>query len=320
MTPNPQDKSQHYSIRRLSPFRGTLHILETQDAQAYTEDGLLWHIQIRAVLPRQSWGILDQSQAMRIIIVGEWTAQSGLKRVPLNPLLNHQEVENTIGQILTELEKYNEHLPFPAEDIFELWLLDAEQKMPLALLASGRDEDRLTSPPTMRWKAAEITDHSFISRALLESNRREQEKQHYHYEVINSQVRKLAGTTGCAQWFKRTPDGGGIGLRGEHLATSLEGRSLSGDAFPEVLIRETGGDQLSTAMMMEYIEWSAPRLLTLLGLNVATRKCLEGMAFRQALEVNKYYRLYPEVFDETRLNAALVEAQLRRASGDQGES
>ncbi|NNF95745.1 MAG: hypothetical protein HKM94_02310 [Halobacteria archaeon] len=312
------DEFQHYSIRRLSPFRGTLHILETQDAQAYTKDGLLWRIQIRTVLPRQSWGALDQPLSMRVVIVGEWTAKSGLLRIPLNPLLNHHEVDNTVSQILSGLEKYHEQLPFPAEDIYELWLLDSKQQLPLALLASSRDEDHLTNPPTMRWKAAEISDHSFTSKALLESSRPEQEKLQYHYEVINSQVRKLAGTTGCAQWFRRTPDGGGIGLHGEHLQSSLQGRSLSADVFPELLIREAGGDQLGTAMMMEYIDWLAPRLLTLLGLQTATRKYLEDLAFKRALEVNKYYRLYPEVFDETGLNAALVEAQLRYSSGEQG--
>jgi len=34
--------------------------------------------------------------------------------------------------------------------------------------------------------------------------------------------------------------------------------------------------------------------------------------------VNKFYRLYPEVFDEVGLNAVLVEAQLRRSAGEQG--
>lgn len=318
MSLNSSAELQHYSIRRLSPFLGTLHILETQYAQAYTEDGLLWRIQTRALLPRQSWGTLDQPLSMRVVMVGEWTANSGLKRVPVNPLLSRDEIDKAISQILAGLEKYHEQLPFPAQDIFELWLLDSKLQMPLALLASSRDEAHLTNSPAMRWKAAEISDHSFTSRALLESNRPEQEKRQYHYEVINSQVRKLAGTTGCVQWFRRTTDGGGIGLHGEHLQNSLPGRSLSADAFPELLIREAGGSQLSTAMTMEYIEWLAPRLLTLLGLRAATRKYLEEHAFKQALEVNKFYRLYPEVFDEVGLNAVLVEAQLRRSAGEQG--
>ena len=90
------------------------------------------------------------------------------------------------------------------------------------------------------------------------------------------------------------------------------------DTFPELLIREAGGNQLATAMLMDYIEWLAPRLLTLLGLQPATRRYLEDLAFRQALEVSRYYRLYPEVFDETGLNAVLVEAQLRRSAGETG--
>jgi len=305
---------QHYSIRRLSPFRGTLHILETSNAQAYTVDGRIWRLQIRAVLPRQSWGRLDQPLTSRVIIIGEWTTMTGLRRVPLNPLLDRNEVENTIGELLVAVEKYHDQLPFPAEDNFELWLLDAKQQMPLALLASSRDEDHLSIAGTMRWQAAEITDHSFISEALLASNRPFQEKQLHHYEVINSHVRKLAGTTGRAQWFKRTVDGKGIGLQGQHLAPDLQGRRLGAAAFPELLIYEMGDTDLNTAIMADYIDWLAPRLLTLLTLYPATRKRLEALAFKQALEVEKYYRLYPEVFDEVRLTAALVEAQLRRAS------
>ena len=319
MTSYFRDEFQHFSIRRLSPFRGTLHILETREAQAYTDDGLLWMIQIRAILPRQSWGSLDQSMATRIILAGEWTARSGLKRVPLNPLLDHDEVETAITNRVAGLEKYHEQLPFPSEDIFELWLLDSKQHMPLALLSSSRDGDHLKCPPSLRWKATEISDHSFTSKALIESSRPEQEKLQYHSEVINSQVRKLAGSTGCAQWFKRTRDGAGVGLHGEHLPDMLQGRSLPVETFPELLIREDGGDELGSAMMMEYIEWSAPRLLTLLGLHASKRKQLEELAFKQALEVSKYYRLYPEVFNETQLNAVLVEAQLRLSAGEHSE-
>ncbi len=316
MTLNSRNDFQHFSIRRLSPFRGTLHILESANAQAYTEDGQLWRIQIRVVLPRQSWGSLDRALATRVVVVGEWTSKSGLVRLPQNPLLDNKEVDKAVIHILAGLEKYHEQLPFPATDNFEFWLLDAKHFMPLALLASSRDEEHLTSPSSLRWKAAEISDHSFRSRALLESNRPEQEKLQYHSEVINSQVRKLAGSTACGQWFRRSQDGGGVGLFGEHLQHNLPGRNLPADAFPELLIRELGGDQLGTAMVMEYIEWQAPRLLTLLGLQVATRKYLEDLAFRQALEVSKFFRLYPEVFDEAGLNSALVEAQLRRSAGE----
>lgn len=309
---------QHYSVRRLSPFRGTLHVLETHNAQAYTEDGRIWRLQIRAMLPRQSWGRLDQVMSSRIVIIGEWTAKTGLQQVPLNPLLDRQEIAYTIDELLAGLEKYQDQLPFPAEDNFELWLLDAKQQMPLGLLASSRNQDHLPNPATMRWKAAEISDHSFVSAALLDSKRPQQEKQQHHYEVVNSIIRKLAGTTGRAQWFKRTADGQGQGLTGQHIAIELEGRQLPVEAFPELLVQEKGETELDTAIITDYINWLAPRLLTLLTLAPATRQRLETLAFEQALEVEKYYRLYPEVFDESGLTAALVEAQLRRASGDFG--
>lgn len=310
------NRLKHYSIRRLSPFRGTLHILETRDAQAYTENGRNWRLQIRTLLPRQSWGSLDQSLSKRVVMVGEWATNTGLRQMPLNPLLDRREIEGNISELLLGVEKYHDQLPFPSEDHFELWLLDAKQQWPLALLASSRDEDQLNLSATMRWRAAEITDNSFVSAALLAANRPQQQKQLHHYDVMNSLVRKLAGTTGRAQWFNRTPDRSGIGLNGQHIAKKLEGRLLPAEAFPELLVHEAGDSELNTAIVADYISWLAPRLLTLLTLQPATRNRLEILAFKQALEVEKYYRLYPEVFDESGLTTALVEAQLRRSSGD----
>jgi hypothetical protein len=50
----------------------------------------------------------------------------------------------------------------------------------------------------------------------------------------------------------------------------------------------------------------------MLPLEKATRAELEILARRRPFEVLRYNRLYPELMDETQVNAARVEATLRR--------
>ena len=38
---------QYYSVRRLSPFRGLLQVIENQGARALSIDGINWQVQVR---------------------------------------------------------------------------------------------------------------------------------------------------------------------------------------------------------------------------------------------------------------------------------
>src|SRR3989304_3033057 len=60
-------------------------------------------------------------------------------------------------------------LPFPLADILELWLLDAKERMPLALLASTLEH---MAPPRVTyttWRAALAEDEGFVATSLAPS-------------------------------------------------------------------------------------------------------------------------------------------------------
>ena len=54
------------------------------------------------------------------------------------------------------------------------------------------------------------------------------------------------------------------------------------------------------------------------GLEREERLRLEGYARRYALEVERFFHLYPAVADEKAMSAIRVEARLRLAAGDDG--
>jgi hypothetical protein len=66
--------------------------------------------------------------------------------------------------------------------------------------------------------------------------------------------------------------------------------------------------------MADYVAWSAPRLLTLHSLRDATRAQLEMAARSQAEAVDALFPLYPRILDRALIDAARVEARLRRAA------
>jgi len=77
-------------------------------------------------------------------------------------------------------------------------------------------------------------------------------------------------------------------------------------------LREAWEAPEAQALVTAYLAWLAPLLLTLPDLPDAVRGPLEQAARLRALEVEALHRIYPRVVDRDQLNAALVEAALRR--------
>jgi hypothetical protein len=48
-----------YAIRRLSPFLGVLHILNTEHGMAVTANGIDWQVQVKIKTRTPGWGSLD---------------------------------------------------------------------------------------------------------------------------------------------------------------------------------------------------------------------------------------------------------------------
>lgn len=290
-----------YAQRLLNPYRGVVHVLRYQSAEAVTTDGIHWDIyvandELLKGLPRHK---KIQTSDIRY---GNWSRKKGLKRGPLYPSEDFKRMEAQGALAFEALLKLHERLPFPLRDYLELWLLDPVG-LPLVLLTSVPNESEMEQNPTLHWRAGHVAQEHFAS--SVESG------PHSAADMLTCYIAEQAGTPPVAQWFERQPDGSGIGLTGHNLPVSYQGRDLVPEAFPPALISPGLGDDSQRRLVEDYMAWQAPCLL-MLPLERATRGGLEILARQQPFEVLKYNRLYPEVMNEAQINAARVEAALRR--------
>ncbi|MGE5241264.1 MAG: hypothetical protein ACM3NI_06405 [Bacteroidota bacterium] len=281
--------ARYYSMRRLSPYQGTVQVVETPGFRAITSDGLTWRVQY---LHRRS----------RFAPNMVWRRDgSG----------NLTETEETREFI--EAMKAHPAFPFPAADNLELWLLDAKDHKPLAILASTFGH--VTPPRTMDtvWHAALVGDNSFIASSLSAGGAAGASPVP-HRDVLDRCVQKAAGALDRAQWFRREDDGGGTGLHGCRVDSAQVGRKLERAAFPELLLREDWEDERERNLVRDYHDWQAPHLLTHRQLTHATRDRLERAACRQTEKLYKVRHFLPEIVNPDLLKVAFVEAVIRRSN------
>lgn len=288
-----------YAQRLLNPYRGVVHVLRYQSAEAVTTDGIHWDIyvandELLKGLPRHK---KIQTSDIRYC---SWSRSKGLKRGPIYPSDDFKRMEAQGAIAYEALLKLHDRLPFPLCDHLELWLLDPVG-LPLVLLSSVMSDNEMELHPLLEWHAGHVAQQEFVSDAVETSCNAARELTRY--------VKEQGGTPTVAQWFERQTDGGGIGLTGHHMPVALQGRELGHEAFPELLLSCGLGDEQRRQLVDDYLTWLAPCLL-LLPLQEEIRRELETLARQQPFEVLKYSRLYPEVADETQINAARVEAAL----------
>ena len=283
--------ARYYSMRRLSPYQGTVQVAETTGFRAITSDGMTWRVQFL-------------NQRSRLSSHAVWRADgSG----------NLAETERT-REFIAAMQN---HPPFPfmPADNIELWLLDAKQHRPLAILTSTLER---IAPPRVAdsvWHAALAGDDSFMAPSLSSGAGRGDPVSHIpHREVLNRCVQKAAGPLERAQWFRRASDGSGTGLHGSRLDPGQIGRQLERKAFPELLLREEWEDEREKKLVHDYHDWQAPNLLTHRHLARATRDRLERAACRQAEKLYKVRHFLPEIVNTDLLNVAFVEAVIRRSA------
>ena len=184
-------------------------------------------------------------------------------------------------------------LPFPAADKFEYWLLDPVDDSPLALIFScteGVQMGRFPSHP--EWTALP----SAVMRIELTSEEKERSDTPVNYR-LEQLVAERAGKKPHARWFQRRP--------GEP------------DEFPPLMIREDWGNEADHEICQRYLRRQSTRLLMLHGLEHDVRRHLEKAAKSYAMEVFRFYSLYPEIADDKIMRAILVEARLRASQGEQ---
>ncbi|MCU0936036.1 MAG: hypothetical protein MUF66_08175 [Gammaproteobacteria bacterium] len=294
---------RYYGLRRVNPFLGVLQVAEVEGARALSPNGSRWQLELlsETAVRQPLWADIGPASAeRRFFTFGLWSRTSGLRRLPVNPMLGDQSGHPALAALIAALEAMPA-LPFAPVDGLELWLLDAANA-PLALISALRGGSPPTLPYPPGWRAVATRE---LRTPAEEDPPPAQARQ------VEERVAAAAGTPARAQWFRREAAGSGTGLGGLRLGPGLEGRTLPAAAFPELLLQESWQDPAAHQAVADLIAWQAPLLLTLHGLARATRDRLEPLAARRPMALYRQRRLLPEVANRSTVDAALVQAVIR---------
>jgi len=292
-----------YAQRLLNPFRGAVHVIRYQSAEAVTTDGIEWDIYVSNDALLDDLGRAGRRAQVSDIRYGHWSLEKGLKRGPLYPSDDFKRLEHMGAVVYEHLLEVHRSVPFKFRDPFELWLLDRNDQ-PLALVHSVRSDSETDTKPPLDWRAGMAAQEQFNSAAI--ANLAESAGA-YLTRYVNS----LA--CGVAQWFLRADDGAGLGLHTLKGGDALRGRVLEAEAFPPLFIATAAMDAPHTRLVHDYFAWQAPWMLLLAHLDNGTRVALEAAACQQAESIDRHHRLYPAIIDQAALQAARVEAALVRS-------
>jgi hypothetical protein len=289
-----------YAVRRLNPFAGVVQVVAGDNARAISLDGRAWEIQVLAEAPKDCWGSPSEHHgALRFFRFGIWTGSGGLRKVPVNPIMDIGAMLDASSPVIDALSDPASRPPFDLADTLELWLLD-HHRQPLALLATATPGEPLAALQQRRWCAAPLDDRN------LGPERTDGESP--AADELEIMVRRNA--TGAAKWIRRTAPGSGPG----HATDGDDQGPIPAHAFPELPVRDQWPSEAEQALMDRWIQRAAPRLLCLPYLDDATRARLEPLAREQAVDVDMLWRLYPRLMDNGFVKAARIEARLRTSS------
>jgi len=300
------DSLQLYSLRQLSPFQGLVYVVSIPLARAISNDGEYWQIQVSCENQQHKMGLQQAGLARRYVLWGVWSKQYGLKTMPLDPMLDVPDDAVVEQQLIPALESSLQFMPFVQRDHYELWILDSEDNLPVALISTRTDAYNLEQLKPSHWRASTHSRRDFKPSRV-----------HTTTEPLLKLEQLISDNTCCpirSQWFLRDAAGHGTGICAHNLEPELCERKLEKGKFPELLIRENWPNDDARLLVADYHNWLSPMLLTLQGLSTSTRANLEMAAQSYAVEANKLLPLYPEIFDQKIINRIQVEARLRLAA------
>ena len=302
-----------YSQRLLNPYRGIINCIHYKSAEAVTADGVHWDIYVsnEALLDAGAAPVKAQISDIRY---GKWSASGGLKRGPIFPSAAFRAMEELGATVYEYLLEVCDDIPFDFADHFELWLLDADSR-PLALLDSALREDDIDREQAIMWKPGMECRRTFTSPVSDELTIPATAGAVADY--LATYVNSRTASRSAAQLFERADDGSGAGLGGINLDGSLADRKLHAADFPVNLLEIQRHDAAHRQLLGDFISWQAPWLLLLHTLAPDTRRQYEETARVQAVRMAGQYRLYPEIINQTVIDAALVEARLRETMPEQ---
>jgi hypothetical protein len=297
-----------FAVRRVNPFAGALQVVETHNARAYSRDGRIWQIQVLTERPDHTWRSFSHAKPIeQFFNFGLWDAEGGLHKVPANPVMDIGGMRAAADGLTTALMDLEPRLPFRLIDDYECWATDRAGK-PVALLATTEDPAVMRDMRVGRWQATRLGDRGFESASLLQLGipMRSDHGPHQHTERLERQVRQLGQHKA---WFRRGPNGDG-----ERIESPAGPLALDAKAFPPLGLKTDWARDIERDLARDYLAWQAPRLLMLQNIGDDERRWLETQACRQAMELAAGFRLIPEVIDRDAIEAARVEARLRRAA------
>lgn len=298
-----------YSQRLLNPFRGVMSVIDMDEADAVTLDGTNWTIYVHD--ERDPWAYqenIDEDIVTPDVKYGTWSAAKGFQHGPVLSTMDYPRIQRIGQALLDTIKEKQSSLPFPLKDNYELWLLDDNSNMPLALLDSACNEDRLNEDVMPCWIPGQRCKQFFKSEASCL-----QQQPFSAAEMVSMLINEQAGNNPKAQWFWRDDNGTGFALHGKNISETLISRQLERDAFPQLLLDTQWVESDAVGLLYDFIAWQAPWLLLLQHINADIRLELEKEASQQALIVANLYLLYPEFIDQYILNAIRVEAQMSQA-------
>lgn len=292
--PPETDSVRSYAIRRVNPFLGVLQVIDGRGGRALSANGVVWDIEVRA--QRQSgWGSLNRNSGeVAYYRYGQWSQDEGLVTRPLASQLDSEFFTQQCSLLIDRIRERLGQLPFKLTDTLELWLFDQAGHRPLALLASAIPGGTLPSTEPRHWSSGTGANG-------LPSQRR-----YPAASQLETMVRQRAGFNIAKHWINRQHDGSGI--------IKASNSRLQADEFPTFLLSEDWPEMEQATLASDFIEWTAPSLLTLQNLTTAERTRLENSLNIQAESVEHHWHLYPEVIDENRLTAARVQCRLHKAN------
>jgi hypothetical protein len=286
-SPHAESMIKAHSQRLLQPYSAQVQIAESDQARALSMDGDLWEFQFIYANPRgkQSSG----PQRGRFIRAAH-IRHCDLKRTVENPSTEDGDVDQRILDLARFL--LGARLPFEAADRYEYWLLDPKDDSPLALIFSCVDASEMASFPR-------LTDWTALPAAVMPIETSEAERSRSYGPVnyrLERCVAERAGNKPKARWFTR--------------------RYNESEEFPPFLIREDWQNEEHHDLCQRYLHRQAPRLLMLHGVSWADRHRMELAAKANALDVARFYPLYPEIADHAVMDKIRIEARLRMAAGE----
>jgi hypothetical protein len=260
----------------LTPFHGTLHSITTDHGVAETTDGKTWTLYV-------SHDDIVAHTGLSEVRYGSWCKEKGFTHSRVTGANKSNLIDELGEDLLEKLQSHADKIPFPANDIYQCWLLDEKNQQPLVLLESSTDSDTTMYPCTPIWRPAQSAFTDFTSsygdaRTLT--------------EIINNK----AGKSPQSQWFNC--------------------ELLANEFLPPFLIRQTWDNAEESALVEAFIEWLAPWLLQIGSLDLRQRNRLEQCAWQRPLEVDRIHTLLPDIIDRKGFNVARVKAQLMERTSD----